>query len=312
MPHGEEKHQEEQQEQQGGGFGVDVAADPGSDDEDSGGTPDPIGVPSMVRNEEGEFEPFVATLPGRREQPRGERGGLVAGAGNIPEREQEPRYFEGDHQNPARFGINANSFASVTRMQADLVRAGLLDPENISAGNWDGDTANAMKDVLGVANRTGVPWDQALTRLIAAGENLAEDEDMASILKEEVEPFTPPSYEELAQTARETVEGSLGRDLKDYEVEIMADKLKGYHREAHSNHTAIAKARQDAAMEAQEEGGAENVDPGTVQGVKDPALAFRAFAREHFQEEMDRDEDVQETAQNRNLSLRIFKSLGEV
>lgn len=278
---------------------------PPSDQEEEGQrSPNPIGVPNQVYNEDTDtWEPWTADVqisePGLQDRRVQQRSGR-----DLTRRDMPPQYHDGDQD---RFGTMG--FEETLRLQEKLVEAGVLDPGDFSPGTWDNASANAMKEIMGIANRHGTSWESSLDRMVEVNKQIGQEAVDEEIL--EIKPFTPPSYEEMAETARGTIEGELGRELKDYEVEIMVDKLKGFHRESWENDVAIQRARRDAQKEAKEKGAPET-EPVTQQGVQDPTLAYRAFAREHFEEEMDRDEDVKETAQNRNLSLRIFRSLGEV
>lgn len=280
--------------------------------------PNPIGVPNMVYDSEaGEYVPFTATVqtydPRRPVQEDGSQiGGLRGSRGSRAQVEDvRPTYYAGDEDRL----FATRSRHDIIRIQRGLAEAGVLDPDDLNAelGVWGNSTSAAMKDVLGFANKTGVQnWEEALNRRIQASREGGKPEDAEMI----VEPYQPPSYDELAEAAQQTARDIVGRDLKPWEVKLLADKLGSLHREAFDTNIVVEKAKADAARELAEEGarGGEGVQTATptVNGIQDPSLAFRAFARQHFKEEVERQEDVEESAQNFRLATRVLRSAGEI
>lgn len=150
----------------GGGNSWDEPIPTGSASSDAAPILDPTGR-WVLNTETGRWEPyqgspigvgpdFVQVRPPEltQETPGGE---LVhpMGVGAVA---SLPAFFDGDE-----FSIGAGlSPETIAGMQQSLQDAGIISPTAVLPyGVWDATTANAMKQVLAVANQQGVTWEAA-------------------------------------------------------------------------------------------------------------------------------------------------------
>jgi len=77
-----------------------------------------------------------------------------------------PRYTKGMEYNM----FQGKDPAYISRIQAQLITAGLLDPKHGTPGRWTPQTAAAMEAVMGHANWSGQSWHGALAEVVEAGE----------------------------------------------------------------------------------------------------------------------------------------------
>ena len=103
-----------------------------------------------------------------------------------------PRYWTDDEWQPSRW-----SPERIATLQRDLASAGLIGKnDRITFGVWDPKSASAFRELLGYANSTGLPWENALDLYASTPEmdggqerqplmtRLSNPADLRSIFKE--------------------------------------------------------------------------------------------------------------------------------
>lgn len=188
--------------------------------------------------------------------------------------------------------------ADRVKLQETLADAGVLS--TYRAGMFDQATGNAIGTVMAWANVSGKTFSEALTEFTAKSEDI-KSQDISGFSHR---PYTPPSWDELAQIAREGIEQQLGRKLKDWEVEMAAEKLGSLHRAEFENDVIEARASRNAQIAAAEEGTDQAV--GEIEaGVQDHKAAYRAWFNEKFGDELERQADVEESQQQQARTSRV-------
>jgi len=135
----------------------------------------------------------------------------------ITEKDEQDEYVfykQGD-QYSKFIGLSPEVKASI---QTDLVNAGLLEQGKFLIGEWDDESADAMKTVLGRANQVGNPdWLSSLKWYV--------DNQLPDIPTIE-DIFLPPDYTGIANTINGTFAQSLGREPKDYEKKLLLNEYQ--------------------------------------------------------------------------------------
>lgn len=176
-----------------------------------------------------------------------------------------PLYFEQD--NWRLFAGKSPEY--VASLQDQMRRAGLLRKGQAALGFWDEATASAMFQLMTEANAQGIEWDVALRAREEAWQNMSP-EDLAAAAGRGpfVAPaYLAPDYDTLAQSVKQTFRQALGRDPKDYEMALLADRMNRDYRAQYSVEVAAARSEYDAANRAlvyeepQSAGSFQKVDP---------------------------------------------------
>ena len=107
---------------------------------------------------------------------------------------------------------------------------------------------------------------------------------------------TIPDYKSLAQESKGIFRQSIGRDLEDWELSILADQLK----EDYSTRNDQMIVAHRAAWEDAVAGGSTEVD---YSDVTDPTSALEFDIEERYAGELDRQERVQDRAMNRRILM---------
>ena len=107
---------------------------------------------------------------------------------------------------------------------------------------------------------------------------------------------TIPDYKSLAQESKGIFRQSMGRDLEDWELSILADQLK----EDYSTRNDQMIVAHRAAWEDAVAGGSTEVD---YSDVTDPTSALEFDIEERYAGELDRQERVQDRAMNRRILM---------
>jgi hypothetical protein len=183
--------------------------------------------------------------------------------------------------------------------QTRAIKAGVLDPQakiggaRYIEGNIGEETKQALAVVMDQANTSGWSWNEQLDRMV-----LMRQEDPAA--SERRGPFVrsaymEPDYATLAQTAKTAIRSRLGRDINDWELALLSDKMKQLSRAEFD----AAEAQRLETWEA--EGRAMDLEeristPEPVQGV-DSGARFAEFFESKFGTELDRAETTRTVAQ---------------
>lgn len=152
------------------------------------------------------------------------------------EREQGPRYFDGDEFKPGNWGSDA-----IVSMQQALVVAGFLPADSkFRLGDWRGPTVDAYRELLEYANQHGLTEEAALRMAAESGggggakvgggeaggfhidPNTGELVPNEFVPREAL-PLNLPSREDLQRTVRNVVSTSLGVGWDRHEIDRMVD-----------------------------------------------------------------------------------------
>lgn len=277
--------------------------------------PSPIGVPQGY-----EAAREVTFDPSDRPRFAGRATGTV---------EVEPRYFEGDELNPA--GLSADV---ITRLQNQLIRAGLIDEDEVWMGVWDPASQGAYKTVLGLANQSGTTADAMVDRLIASvPESLkAQRERRREFATFQPEAYLKPDKATLRQRVKAIFRSEVGRDprpgeLTSYVAQLEEDDRAAFDVEEAMRRDAFTRANfqetrlgatAQAALDAFLGAGPTGVPvssvpvldpstaaPSTFQAV-DPVARFQEAFESRYKPEMDRlDSLAAIQANHRNIAANM-------
>ena len=122
--------------------------------------------------------------------------------------------------------------------QAAAVEAGLINPQAqgyLEGSYRDKFTFSAMETLMWRANRseteTGLDWRHQLKDLARLGRaNVEDDEQKRRFVKAS---YLAPDPAELANDARNRIRSKLGRDINDWELEMISEHLLAGKREQH-------------------------------------------------------------------------------
>ena len=122
--------------------------------------------------------------------------------------------------------------------QAKAVEAGLINPAApgyLEGSTRDKFTRSAMESLMWRANRsgteTGLDWRTQLNDLSRLGRaNAEDDEQKRRFVKAS---YLAPDPAELAADARKRIRSKLGRDINDWELEMISEHLLAGKREQH-------------------------------------------------------------------------------
>lgn len=106
-----------------------------------------------------------------------------------------------------------------------------------------------------------------------------------------------PDYKALAEESRSVFRPMVGRDLEDWELNLLADQLKGNYETMQKERIAIHKQAWDEAIA----GGTVDVD---FSEVTDPRSSLSYDIQETYANELDRYERVEDAANNRNVLMQ--------
>jgi hypothetical protein len=124
-----------------------------------------------------------------------------------------PLYYPGG---PTSNLLGSMSDAGRADMQASLVRAGLLRVGSFTPSTADTPTQNAWEELLTIANRQGMTWEQALSRMSAAGGGGANRTQVSTSTNTQVTTFTAA---DARQILKQAMGQYMGREPNDDEVE---------------------------------------------------------------------------------------------
>lgn len=199
------------------------------------------------------------------------------------------------------------------KVKQQLLRAGLISESDTVGKLRNSSITNAFEQVLGHANESGLDWETALADVemfgVATGASGragggAGGQGRAGFV---VEAYSAPDYDTLAQEAKTFARQRIGRDLKDYEVKLWAERLGGFHREGYDANVQAARLNYDATERAIETG-EDQGSAGTVQGV-DPAASFKEYFEEKYAPEINVEE---QEASGAEASARFMRSIATV
>lgn len=117
-----------------------------------------------------------------------------------------PRYKTGAELAPL------NTPEIVPQLQAQMIKAGLLDAKNIRPGIWDSTSQAAYKKVLAYANQQGLNAQQAMA-LLGSNPKLGATHTRAPLTIQETNPV------DIMAVAQQSAQSLLGRNLSPNELE---------------------------------------------------------------------------------------------
>lgn len=193
--------------------------------------------------------------------------------------------------------LDSISTESLARTQERMAALGML--EDFIPGKKDPKTIQAFGDLLFMSNGEGLSWAEMLGELERQKEELGDDWAWGDGSGDDREPFiTPtylaPDYATMAQTIKEQLRSTLGRDPDESELAMFTAELTGWDREAFDTEVGIAKDYYD-------QGGSASA-PQPDQAVAQTAMArFRESFEQKFAAEIqgiERTEEAAETSEN--------------
>lgn len=209
--------------------------------------------------------------------------------------EYTPRYYDFDQWRD--FATKSPEYQ--TMVQAQLIEAGLMDPDDYIPGTWTFDAARAMEFAMFESNATGgrKTWVQVLRERAQGRAEAGLDEETKSLLKSRrlvLPAFRSPDYASLSTSVKDLFRNQLGREPADWEVALLADQLNTDYRAAYdadvSALTAEFEAGNRAIIDSDATGAAAIQSAGTV-GAVDPVARLRDRFETKYASEFELGED---------------------
>lgn len=181
----------------------------------------------------------------------------------------------------------------VARLQDRLVSAGFMSGGAFAVGSpVDDKTVDGFRGLLGYANSQGRNWEAALgevERIIEETGIGGADDDRAPWV---APTYVAPDYATLAQTVKDHLRKTLGREADESELALFTAELSGWDREAFDAEVEAAKAEYDAREAGRSEA-------PTVESV-DPLARFKEAFEQRYRAEIrgnERQVEAQETGE---------------
>jgi hypothetical protein len=201
--------------------------------------------------------------------------------------------------------------AYVAEVEDLLIQGGYLDASDRAfPGTMPGAAFyRAVNILMGDANLNAIHWEDQLKDRVDALSSLSLEERAIRMGRQPfVTPtYVAPDYNELTATVRAALGASLGRRPKDWELALLADRLRADHRSSYEVDVAAARAEYNAGNRAlvlgeTDQGG------GTVTDVNPAARLGEAIER-MYAPEIERNELAADTQANVSQLLRSLSGL---
>lgn len=219
------------------------------------------------------------------------------------------RYSDIDHL------MGAWTPMALERIESEMIRAGLIDPKakvngmGYVPGMKGEHLRQGIEGLLTVSNRHGTSWTKMLVDLAEA--NIEEVEADPLRPGRVIAPYLPPDYATLSQTAKNAVKQSLGRNINDWELKMLADAMAGDYRAQYDQAVNEEKLIWEAEGRAQDSGAFEDVP--SVGSKIDPMARFAERFEKQFKGELDeREQTLQVEAATGNLFGGLSRLSGMV
>lgn len=133
-----------------------------------------------------------------------------------------PRYALGDEWEPQTKSWDPPRIAD---MQAQLVDAGLLDPDDYQRGFWDQESAQAYRQLLGYSNVSGLDSHQTLQRIGEVKSKFGSTAEKAKVRQPFISELADPA--ELSDLLDDVAVRRMGRGLSPEEKERFSTSFRG-------------------------------------------------------------------------------------
>jgi len=228
--------------------------------------------------------------PGQDKTVPGSKYGYGSGAA-VPTAEEQETYGEDQYRRQYITGDGAQMVGgwSPERLSAYeelMLDAGLLTPGSYTPGQMGREQIDGWEYVLGEANYFGLSPQSMIQRLARLGRNTPRGGGGGGRGRSTA--YTIPDYDTLAQNAKNMLRQTVGREINDWEMSLVADELQKNYRK---------KATQLQAAQLAGSGEFEVTDPQTV---------TQAFVEDQYSDEISRISGIQENTFNNQLALKTF------
>lgn len=136
--------------------------------------------------------------------------------------EVAPRYAIGDEWSPQTQSWSPERIADI---QAQLVDAGLLDPDDYQRGFWDQESATAYRQLLGYSNVSGLDSHQTLQRIGEVKAKFGSTADKGAKRQPFISELADPT--ELNDLLDDVAVRRMGRGLTPEEKARFSDSFRG-------------------------------------------------------------------------------------
>lgn len=261
-----------------------------------GGVGREIGAYNRFLDDATRMNPYGGETPNKRMAPRGGFGRKTGEGfdGYYDEAEfedpmtGEARFYPGD-AGPILRGMAPEA---VVRLQERLHKLGFLAGE-YTQGVVREETKTAFADLLAESNRRGTRWNDTLDGLEQMYEELGIEFDEEGDRAPFIAPaYVAPDYATLAQTVKDQMRQTLGRDPDESEISQLTAELDGWYKGEYDVEAAALRSEYDAG--ASDEALGMHREAGTFRGV-DPVARFKQAFEAKFADEIDFIEDRDET-----------------
>ena len=175
------------------------------------------------------------------------------------------------------------------RLETQMVQAGVLREGEYSPGGTGTQQYRAWEQVLGWANEWNVTPFNALAEMQATGVGRTSGGGGGGGGGAGPSTaYTIPDYETISQNAKGMLRNTMGRDIEDWEISLVADELQKNYRK---------QGQQTVAARLAGSGEYEITDPGTV---------TQAFVEDQYSDELSRIKDVGDEKRNFGLAMASF------
>ena len=155
-------------------------------------------------------------------QKPGGRLGVARSPSEYVKSQVAPRYKLGDEWEPQTKSWSPERIADI---QAQLVDAGLLDPDDYQRGFWDQESASAYRQLLGYSNVSGLDSHQTLQRIGEVKAKYGTTADKGAKRQPFISELADPT--ELSSLLDDISVRRMGRGLTPEEKARFSDSFRG-------------------------------------------------------------------------------------
>lgn len=197
--------------------------------------------------------------------------------------------------------------AMVARIQDRLISAGFMSGGAFAVGSpVDDKTVEGFRGLLGYANTQGTVWQSALSGVeqLIEETGIGGDGGGGGRAPFVAPTYMAPDYSTLAQTVKDHLRKTLGRDADESELALFTAELSGWDREAFESEAAAMRAEYEAAEQGRDA-------PAEAQTV-DPLARFKESFESRFRGEIQGIKDREEAAVSQELTTGAVSKLSQM
>lgn len=229
--------------------------------------------------------------------------------GQVPAGESRDKYTPQYSSGYARSRLNSMATPDLVALQMRMFEAGYISEQPTLGGVRSMEMVAAFDQLVTRADSGRNSWETQLNYDIRVAQDYAKNnkDDGPTRPGFTVPDFRKPDYASLAQVAKESVRGQLGRNPSESEMSLLTDYLgQQYRNKWQQNEVAVERSAWEkngrAAETGEEQGGV------TLPQV-DPLSRFNEFFEDRYEGELAHRKRVDKTKQNTSNLFGSFDTI---